>query len=139
MKEWTDYTTEFVTLMLPGFCWFDICSCFLGAIHCMAWNFHFPTPIERFLWRISSLAIIALPLVFSISLLFSVFSIKFRGEFQLAAHKPTNKIWLVWLLLQFIAYFAARIFLLAELFLSMRELPIDAYTDISWSNFVPHI
>ncbi|KAJ9651069.1 hypothetical protein H2198_009648 [Neophaeococcomyces mojaviensis] len=34
------------------------CFCLLfGGLHCLAWNLHFPTPIERFLWRVGSIII----------------------------------------------------------------------------------
>jgi hypothetical protein len=33
-----------------------------GALHCLAWNFHFPTPQEALAWRICSGLTTALPL-----------------------------------------------------------------------------
>ena len=35
--------------------------CF-GAIHCIAWHFSFPTHAELLIWRISSVAITAVPI-----------------------------------------------------------------------------
>ena len=138
-EEWTDYTSEYVSTMLPGICWFLGTSCLLGAIHCIAWNFHFPTPTERFLWRISALAIIVLPFVWFVSLFFSFFSIRFDGRIRWTAHKPKHTTWIAWLFLLFVVYFVARMFLIVELFLSLRELPASAFTDVDWSTFVPHI
>ncbi|KAL9586252.1 MAG: hypothetical protein Q9212_001028 [Teloschistes hypoglaucus] len=34
-----------------------------GAIHFVAWNFHFPTPVERLLWRMSCTVLIVFPLI----------------------------------------------------------------------------
>ncbi|KAJ5592956.1 hypothetical protein N7537_009860 [Penicillium hordei] len=40
----------------------------LGAIHCVAWNFEFPTAVERLLWRLSSVVTaVALPFAYLIS------------------------------------------------------------------------
>lgn len=33
-----------------------------GGIHCAAWDFEFPTPVERLLWRIACLVIVILPI-----------------------------------------------------------------------------
>lgn len=35
-----------------------------GAVHCMAWSFQFPSYTEQLLWRLFSLAILCLPVVF---------------------------------------------------------------------------
>ncbi|KAF7987076.1 hypothetical protein HWV62_235 [Athelia sp. TMB] len=32
-----------------------------GAVHCIAWSYHFPSPFELQLWRVSAIAIIAVP------------------------------------------------------------------------------
>jgi hypothetical protein len=34
-----------------------------GLMHCTAWNFDFPTPVERLLWRIASIITTALPIL----------------------------------------------------------------------------
>ena len=38
-----------------------ISSLIFGGLHCLAWNFHFPTNTELVLWRVASLASSALP------------------------------------------------------------------------------
>lgn len=40
-----------------------------GGLHCLAWNFHFPTPIERLLWRICSIVVsVSIPVAWLTSL-----------------------------------------------------------------------
>ena len=38
-----------------------ITSLVFGGLHCLAWNFGFPTPAERLLWRVTSIASTFLP------------------------------------------------------------------------------
>ena len=35
-----------------------------GAIHCAAWSFTFPSDVERLVWRVSSIALVILPVFF---------------------------------------------------------------------------
>lgn len=35
----------------------------IGVLHAGAWNVHFPTPLERWLWRISSIGVALFPIV----------------------------------------------------------------------------
>lgn len=35
----------------------------VGALHAIAWNFHFPTPVEGLLWKLSSIAMCLVPLL----------------------------------------------------------------------------
>lgn len=32
-----------------------------GCLHCAAWNLHFPTPVERLLWRIAAMISVGVP------------------------------------------------------------------------------
>jgi hypothetical protein len=39
------------------------CGMLFGLLHCAAWDFHFPTPVERLLWRIAAVETSLLPLI----------------------------------------------------------------------------
>ena len=57
-----------------------IVATIFGALHLIAWQFHFQSHIEQLLWRIGSLAITiipATPLVFMVLIFFSFFFLKF--------------------------------------------------------------
>jgi len=48
--------------------WFSavVCLCIIapfGALHLLAWDFDFPTPAEHTLWRVASVACVALPII----------------------------------------------------------------------------
>lgn len=125
-----------------------------GGLHCLAWNFHFPTPIERLLWRICSIIISAsIPASWLTSTLVSfvlkrLFPHVWYGHVQsesyfrsttgrvsvrdwLAFHRVIHAIGLV-------LYVLARLYLIAEMFSSLRSQPSGAYITVEWTNFWPH-
>ena len=105
--------------------------CF-GAIHCIAWHFSFPTHSGLLMWRISSVAITAVPVY--IPLLFSLggwlvkpnedfgMTIAFFGCFSGG-----------------ILYILARAVTLVLAFISFRDLPHGAYETVHWTTFIPHV
>ncbi|KAF7369907.1 hypothetical protein MSAN_00620200 [Mycena sanguinolenta] len=97
-----------------------------GAIHCAAWNAVFPTDHEMWIWRTSSLVIIAVP---CLSLLLSPLSISDRLGFAFGAI----------MLLGIAIYIAARLILIGLPFAELRSLPASAFADVNWSTYIPHI
>ena len=82
--------------------------CF-GAIHCISWDFSFPTHMELLMWRVLCVAITAVPVVF-ISIL------------------PAC-----------ILYILARAVTLVLAFTSLRGLLPGAYETVHWITFIPHV
>ena len=97
-------------------------SCGFGAIHCLAWNSSFPTSEERLAWRICSVGITALPIIFVSSY---------------SCYLWSNSIapWMIWLLIY--VYAVGRITLLVLAFAALRALPADAFQTVNWTNFFP--
>ena len=106
--------------------------CF-GAIHCIAWHFSFPTHTELLMWRISSVAITAVPIyIFSTTLLAS-WAINKESEYCAITalfFGPFSGC---------ILYILARAVTLVLAFISLRDLPPGAYETVHWTTFVPHI
>ncbi|KIK66306.1 hypothetical protein GYMLUDRAFT_192967 [Collybiopsis luxurians FD-317 M1] len=104
-----------------------------GGIHCIAWNFTFPTELEQLLWRISSLITTLAPLYIMLVDLD-------RGYLAIAQEKA-YLLPLIHILLipAVISYAGARLDLIVQAFLALRELPHSALQDIAWINFIPHI
>ena len=100
-----------------------------GGIHCVAWSFHFPSPTEQLLWRISSIAITGVPLAF--------IGIKFIYD-QLHPTK-TGTILEITLLLLLFLYPVSRVVLLVLCLSTLRSLPPSAYQTVQWTTFLPHV
>ena len=95
-----------------------------GGIHCVAWSFTFPSYIEHLLWKISSVAITGIPLVFTVTTLSTVF---FDKSLPWSAHLP---------LLVFYVFF--RVSLLVLSLTTLRSLPPSALQNVKWTTFIPH-
>ena len=111
-----------------------------GAIHCIAWSFHFATPQERWMWRISAILVSSLPMsLFPVGLLMMAF-----GDEDNEDNKPTwVKLGEFFVGLTFILmvplYITARIALLILPFVALPALPPGAYVELDWVSFLPHI
>ena len=101
--------------------------CF-GAIHCIAWVFSFPTHTELLMWRISSVAITAVPIYI------------FLGFILAALVDSSNYTPEVILILPpVILYILARAITLVLAFTSLKDLAPGAYEIVHWTTFIPHI
>jgi hypothetical protein len=115
---------------------------FYGGIHAAAWNDHFPTEAEKWLWRASASYI------------------GFRGglwvvlNLLVANNKKLNDFWEHWmdgkkklwqsLGLGFVVFvcgfslFLARFYIVLEAFVSIREMPASSYQTPEWTDVFPH-
>ena len=113
-----------------------------GAIHAAAWNDHFPTVIEKWLWRSSAVYI------------------GFCGglwivlNYAAQAYRPLNEFWERWMdgggrrwqnvllgipvVICGASLVFARGFIVIEAFISIRSLPAAAYETPNWSQIFPH-
>lgn len=105
---------------------------FFGAIHVASWNTLLPSALELWMWRSSTVTCIGVVIIFYILFLFVFIR-------QLYSTKE-DSIWItlatfvpVWL------YVVARLFMIVEVFVSMRALPLSAYDSIKWSDAISHI
>ena len=110
--------------------------CF-GAIHCIAWRFSFPTHIELLMWRISSIAITAVPVYIPLILVFGL-----AFGWLVGAQMSEKLVLIVFCfgpLVGVILYILARAVTLVLAFTSLRDLPPGAYETVHWTTFIPHI
>lgn len=114
----------------------------LGLIHCVAWDFVFPTLVERVLWQASSIiTATAIPAMYLLSrttsLAFSHFGKWLSSTFNqqsilviLMANSVGG--------LLFFVFFAARLFAAVEALRSLAFLPSGAFST-TWPDSIPHI
>jgi hypothetical protein len=100
------------------------------ACHLIGWNFYFPTRTEQLLWRMASVLCAVMPAM-------SLFCIYFTDPAP--AGSKHAKVWGILTLFCMSAYFLVRAYLLVEVFISLRSIPMDAYTAVDWSAYIPHI
>lgn len=108
-----------------------VALCF-GGIHCVAWNFLFPSETERLMWRIASIIVSSVPALFFLVgylVLSGVLGTEWFVNITLYLILPVGVI----------SYIIARMILMVLPFLSLRSLPFDAYVDVDWTAFIPHI
>lgn len=112
-----------------------LCPAVFGAIHVASWNIKLLSNVEQWLWRASALYCVASGMMATLILLFSTLC-----EDRFWITNSTNDIVM---LFPFIAipsfYIIARLFMIVEVFLSLRALPASAYESVQWSSFIPHI
>ena len=119
------YIPADIIVLGVGFCF--------GAIHCIAWRFSFPTPTELLMWRISSVAITAVPIY--IPLIFFLCGLLLDTD----SHKFGLIVLYFGSLSGGILYVITRAVTLVLAFTSLRDLPPGAYQTVHWTTFIPHV
>lgn len=141
---------------------------FFSALYLIAWNSHFPTAVEKLLWRIASVNTLAYALIGApLSAYFQ--KTMFRADLRQAKaqamldHKPEPKRWIGRLAsklrnidpeqdpqleiplralipVSFLCciYCVGRGIILTEDLIGLRSLPESAFQTISWSRYIPH-
>jgi hypothetical protein len=120
----------------------SLTSLAFGGLHCMAWNFDFASLWEKWAWRTSCILIgVCLPS----SWVLTVAGAKWldlaakRQRSLKAARTPVRLLFQVLQAVCIGLYICARLFLLFEVFFSLRALPASCYNSVDWSQFLPHV
>lgn len=114
-----------------------------GGVHAAAWNGHFPSRIEMWLWRASSICIAGSGLTW---ILINLLARTFKGFKAYWAKVETLRAHWTSLVglgslatLCGLAYLLARIYLVVEAFISLRKLPAAAFETLEWTQVFPHL
>lgn len=122
-----------------------------GSAHCVAWNFNFPSHVEKVLWRSASLSIVGVCLCSVAGLpLHNVtkrkLSFKWKPSLQTGLGYSIVPVKNMWYISQraletvpAIIYPLARISLLVLALLSLRNLPDSAFETAPWTASIPHV
>jgi hypothetical protein len=115
---------------------FALFGVIFGGLHCIGWNFEFPTHSEQILWRATSFAITVIPLVVApIDFLLAIRDVRSCKRFERTALLTLD---LVMTILLFI-YVPARLSLLAQALALLRSQPPSALFAVNWTRYVPHL
>ena len=108
-----------------------------GGIHVAAWNFSFPTPVERLLWRISAGYLVSIPLVGVFIYWFVQHFTRRRrgGETDAKPDRILRPIGRVAIPL----YLLARMYLLVEVFRCLAYPAPSTFDTVGWPSLIPHI
>ncbi|OCL11846.1 hypothetical protein AOQ84DRAFT_437409 [Glonium stellatum] len=131
----------------------ELLSLFYSSLHLAAWHAHFPSTLERWMWRSSAIAIGVSPLLFWAT----IGMIRVERWVYPPAKKDRVGMRLFWVrkglavvldvvgfVVMFVmvlmggAYFFARGFVLVEAFASLRSPAKGTYDTVQWTNFIPH-
>ncbi|KAF5357673.1 hypothetical protein D9758_007407 [Tetrapyrgos nigripes] len=156
---WAGYPEESISVIWAGYSYqfegagfmmtsvvASIVACLFGAIHCVAWNFSFPTSTEQTMWRISAAFVALFPSLFSPGLATRCIQDGLYWESLLKRFRFLRYIELFpqWIYIAIIVtglplYVVCRLVLLTITFTTLRSLPADAYRDIDWTRYLPHM
>ena len=103
--------------------------CF-GAIHCISWGFSFLTDTELLMWRVSCVAITAVPIYISLGFILSSWLSEMGFGDTVLYFFPLSG---------GLLYIIARAITLVLAFTSFRDLPPGAYETVHWTTFIPHV
>jgi hypothetical protein len=109
-----------------------------GAMHCIAWNFVFPSLTERLLWHISAVVAALGPTISTVSAGVLTLSCGMTLSNQVPGI-PALIIIFVITLLFFLAYVIARMALFILPLMAMRAIPYAAYQAVPWLSNIPHL
>ena len=97
-----------------------------GSVHLASWNSRLPSTIELWMWRGSSL--------------YCVIYAGFVALMIFLGDKPRyNDALAIIILFGSPVYVIIRIYMIVEVFISLRALPASAFQSVQWSSFLPHI
>ena len=108
-------------------------SVIYGGIHLIPWNGHFPTQLERHLWRVACCeVIVAIPVFHLTKKSFVGFFNKWDSRWVKYAFIFVGAV----IMAQYMI--AARIFIFVETFASLRNSPVGSYDTVQWAEKWPH-
>lgn len=107
-----------------------------GGVHLAAWNFRFPTSVERLLWRISCTYLVAFPLV---GTLIYVVVLHYARKEKVMTEGRMDKMLrpMGWVTIPI--YLLARLYLLVEIFRCLAYPPPNVFVNVSWPSIIPHL
>jgi hypothetical protein len=104
-----------------------------GAIHCVAWSFPFLSHTEAFLWRLSSVAITAVPVLLLLAIALGALVEACADEFWAGLTATA------FMSLFGLSYVTARFTTVVLAFINLSSLPPGAFQAVHWTTLLPHL
>lgn len=111
-----------------------LCPAIFGAIHVASWNILLLSHAEQWLWRGSALYCCTAGTIFVL-----VPALIAICEYLSLIREDTFIIATYAVVVISSIYVIVRLYMITEVFLSLRALPRSAYEEVQWSSFIPHI
>ncbi|KAF8836767.1 hypothetical protein BDN67DRAFT_957565 [Paxillus ammoniavirescens] len=105
-----------------------------GGLHLIAWDFQFPSQVEKIMWRVASLALIVAPCIYFLGMV--LHKLGWLGTVMIALPEAVA---IILVSAPFLLGVLARFVLLALMFASLRDLPPSAHDTVPWTVYVPHL
>ena len=113
--------------MSYGHLWiFGLAGTLFGALHVVAWDFEFPTETEKMLWRIGCIALVCVPVVFT----GTTAADKMGLPGMSVVAQPFAMVLSAF-------YVLMRLYLLVEMFVGLRSVPVGVYETVQWARYIP--
>jgi hypothetical protein len=137
-----------------------ISTALYGGLHAAAWHSFFPTEVEKWFWRISSIVIAASGLIFAYGMVSDrlYFNIHPQNYQHFVKRVARGLKWVMKLLsldgsdfetgtvFGQIVYHSlgawciiSRLYLVVESFISLRKVPVEVYQTPDWTQWIPHL
>jgi len=113
---------------------FALFGVIFGGLHCIGWNFTYPTAFEQRLWRASSLAITVIPLIVA-PIDYILENYKLDKGFLKVVRLTLDVI----MTILFFIYVPARLTLIGQAFALLRKQPQDAFLAVDWNQYIPQL
>jgi hypothetical protein len=112
-------------------------SCFYAGAHASAWNSHFPTYIERWIWRGACIYIVpVVPFLSTLDFMVGEVDLRISNEFL---ENLNEAVFFFLAGMTTISYLLGRLFIPVEAFISIRSLPVGAFETVQWVEYWPHV
>ena len=115
---------------------FALFGVFFGGLHCIGWHFKFPTHSEQALWQAMSLAITLIPLI--VAPIDFFLATRDINTCQGLERRALLVLDLIMTILLFI-YVPARLSLIVQALVLLRNQPPTALVAVDWTKYVPHL
>ena len=116
-----------------GFAISVLCLALFGAVHFASWDITLLSHVEQWLWRASVVYCCTSGMLAYVILVFSNFC------HALGWIRNRELSWRVIRVIIACFYIFFRLYMIVEVFVSLRALPRSAYKPVRWTSFLPHI